>query len=89
MVQSGKNLVCHLPPQNPLRSLSPQRARSAKNIIAHTMASNSAPIPPLFKAENPTLTFSASKDGKLRATYTGWDDARACASGAMVERGAP
>jgi hypothetical protein len=53
------------------------------------MAQNSAPIPPLFKAENATLAFSASKDGKLRVTYAGWDDARACASGAMVERRAP
>jgi hypothetical protein len=58
-------------------------------IIAHTMASNSPPIPPLLKADTATLAFSASKDGKLRVTYAEWDDARPCASGAMVERGAP
>jgi hypothetical protein len=44
------------------------------------MASNSAPIAPLLKADTATLTFSASKDGKLRVTYAEWDDARACAS---------
>jgi hypothetical protein len=45
------------------------------------MASNSAVIPPLFKAENPTLTFSASKDGKLRVNYAGWDDAKVALEG--------
>jgi NADPH:quinone reductase-like Zn-dependent oxidoreductase len=34
---------------------------SRENIIAHTMASNSAVIPPLLKAKN----LSASKDGKF------------------------
>jgi hypothetical protein len=58
-------------------------------IIAHDMASDSAAIAPLLKADTATWTFSASKDGKLRVTYAEWDDARACASGAMVERGAP
>jgi hypothetical protein len=60
-----------------------------REVFAHTMAQNSAAIPPLLKADTATLTFSASKDGKLRGTYAEWDDARACASGAMVERGAP
>jgi hypothetical protein len=30
------------------------------------------PIPPLFKAERPTLIFEASKDGKLVIRYQGW-----------------
>jgi alkylation response protein AidB-like acyl-CoA dehydrogenase len=60
---------------------------AAEIVFAHDMASNSAAITPLLKADTATLTFSASKDGKLRATYAEWDDARACASGAMVERG--
>jgi hypothetical protein len=48
-------------------------------IVAHTMASNSAP--PLLKAEVAVLSFSASKDGKLRVTYTGWDDAKVALEG--------
>jgi hypothetical protein len=58
-------------------------------IIAHDMESKTDQIPPLLKADTATLAFSASKDGKIRVTYAEWDDARACASGAMVERGAP
>jgi hypothetical protein len=45
------------------------------------MASNSAPIPPLLKADAATLAFSASKDGKLRVTYAGWDDAKVALEG--------
>jgi ABC-type uncharacterized transport system substrate-binding protein len=37
-----------------------------REVFAHTMAQNSAPIPPLLKADMATLAFSASKDGKLR-----------------------
>jgi hypothetical protein len=40
-------------------------------VFAHDMASNSAVIPPLFKADAATLTFSASKDGKIRVTQNG------------------
>jgi hypothetical protein len=32
--------------------------------------------PPLFKADSANLTVSASKDGKLRVVYGGWDDAK-------------
>ena len=37
--------------------------------------------PPLFKAESANLTVSASKDGKLRVVYAGWDDARSSQEG--------
>jgi len=33
-------------------------------------------IPPLFKADAVNIAVSASKDGKLRVVYAGWDDAR-------------
>jgi hypothetical protein len=33
-------------------------------------------IPPLFKAESVNIAVSASKDGKLRVVYGGWDDAK-------------
>jgi hypothetical protein len=45
---------------------------SPEIVFAHDMASNSAAIAPLLKADTATLTFSASKDGKLRVTYAGW-----------------
>jgi hypothetical protein len=45
------------------------------------MASNSAAIAPLLKAETATLAFSASKDGKLRVVYAGWDDAKVALEG--------
>jgi hypothetical protein len=34
------------------------------------------PIAPLFKAESVNNLVSASKDGKLRVVYGGWDDAK-------------
>jgi hypothetical protein len=42
-----------------------------REVFAHDMALNSAPIPPLLKEDTATLAFSASKDGKLRVTYAG------------------
>jgi hypothetical protein len=30
-------------------------------------------IPPYFKAENATLSFYASKDGKISVSYQDWD----------------
>jgi hypothetical protein len=33
-------------------------------------------IAPLFKAETVNIAVSASKDGKLRVVYAGWDDAK-------------
>jgi hypothetical protein len=39
-------------------------------------AAQSRGIPPLFKADSANLTVSASKDGKLRVVYGGWDDAK-------------
>jgi hypothetical protein len=35
-----------------------------------------ADISPLFKADTVNLAISASKDGKLRVVYAGWDDAK-------------
>jgi hypothetical protein len=47
---------------HPLRSLRSRRPREE--------------FPPLFKADSANLTVSASKDGKLRMVYGGWDDAK-------------
>jgi hypothetical protein len=38
-------------------------------------------IPPLFKADSANLTVWASKDGKLRMVYGGWDDAKERSAG--------
>jgi hypothetical protein len=38
-------------------------------------------IPPLFKADAVNIAVSASKDGKLRVVYAGWDDARSSQEG--------
>jgi hypothetical protein len=43
-------------------------------------------IPPLFKADTANLTVSASKDGKLRVVYAGWDDANAGAHGVEARK---
>ena len=42
-------------------------------------------IPPLFKAENPTMTFSASKDTKLSANYHGRDQNKVALEGQAFE----
>jgi hypothetical protein len=41
-----------------------------------TTASPSSEIAPLFKADAVNIAVSASKDGKLRVVYGGWDDAK-------------
>ena len=33
-------------------------------------------VAPLFKADAVNIAVSASKDGKLRVVYAGWDDAK-------------
>jgi hypothetical protein len=38
-----------------------------------------------LKADTATLTFSASKDGKLRVVYGGWDDAKVALPGEVFE----
>jgi hypothetical protein len=43
----------------------------APEVFAHDMASISAAIPPLLKADMAILAFSASKDGKIRVTCSG------------------
>jgi hypothetical protein len=40
-------------------------------------AAQPADISPLFKADPVNLALSASKDGKLRVVYAGWEDAKA------------
>ena len=42
-----------------------------------SVAAQSRGIPPLFKADTVNIAVSASKDGKLRVVYAGWDDANA------------
>jgi putative tryptophan/tyrosine transport system substrate-binding protein len=39
-----------------------------------------------FKADTANLTVSASKDGKLRVVYAGWDDANAGAHGVEARK---
>jgi hypothetical protein len=50
------------------------------------MAPNSAPNPPLLKADTATLTFSASKDGKNCVTYAGWEDTKTVLEGQLMRR---
>jgi hypothetical protein len=44
-------------------------------------------LPPsaLLSADTATITFAAQKDGTLRATYQGWEDARIFRPGEHVE----
>jgi hypothetical protein len=48
-------------------------------------AAQSRGIPPLFKADCVNLAVSASKDGKLRVVYGGWDDAKVIPGGASTD----
>jgi hypothetical protein len=41
-----------------------------------SVAAQSRGIPPLFKVDTVNIAVSASKDGKLRVVYGGWDDAK-------------
>src|ERR1700758_3960211 len=53
-----------------------------------SVASVAAPprgIPPLFKADTVNIAVSASKDGKLRVVYGGWDDAKVIPGGASTD----
>jgi hypothetical protein len=45
------------------------------------MESETHKIPPLLTAETAVLSFSASKDGKLRVNYLNWDDAKVALAG--------
>jgi hypothetical protein len=42
-------------------------------------------IPPLFKADTVNIAVSASKDGKLRVVYGGWDDAKVVLPNEVLE----
>ena len=56
--------------------------------MAHSSALADSPLSPdssLFKADTATLVFSASKDGKIRVIYTGWDDAKVVLPGDVFE----
>jgi hypothetical protein len=53
-----------------------------------SIASVAAPargIPPLFKADTVNIAVSASKDGKLRVVYGGWDDAKVVLPNEVLE----
>ena len=39
---------------------------------------------PLFKADNATLSFYATKDGKISVSYQGWDQSKTVLEGATV-----
>ena len=41
-------------------------------------------IAPLFKADNATLSFYATKDGKISINYQGWDQSKTVLEGATV-----
>jgi hypothetical protein len=51
-----------------------------------SVAAQSRGIPPLFKADTVNIAVSASKDGKLRVVYAGWDDANAGAHGVEARK---
>jgi hypothetical protein len=38
-------------------------------------------IAPLFKADNATLSFYATKDGKISVSYQGWDQSKVVLDG--------
>jgi hypothetical protein len=42
-------------------------------------------IPPLFKADTATVTFSRLPDGKIRVNYAGWEALRASRQGGVTE----
>ena len=39
---------------------------------------------PLFKADNATLSFYSTKDGKIRVSYQGWDQSKTVLAGQTV-----
>jgi hypothetical protein len=38
-------------------------------------------IPPLFKADSATLSFYATKDGRITVAYQGWDQSKVVLDG--------
>jgi hypothetical protein len=67
-----------------------KQAGSGRRYFAVTPDSMAGqPCPPtasaLLSADNATITFAAQKDGSLRATYQGWEDARIFRPGEHVE----
>ena len=42
-------------------------------------------IPPLFKADTATLTFSKQANGQVRVVYAGWDDNKVVLEGQVFE----
>ena len=49
------------------------------------MSSKTPQISPLFKAEKPTLTFYASKDGKVSVSYQNWESNKVVLEGEVFE----
>jgi len=39
---------------------------------------------PLFKADNATLSFYSTKDGKISVSYQGWDQSKTVLAGQTV-----
>ena len=46
---------------------------------------NSSKTPPLLKADMATLSFYATKDGKVSVSYPGWDDRKVVLLGQAFE----
>jgi hypothetical protein len=61
------------------------RASGAHPSSVASVAAQSRGIPPLFKADTANLTVSASRDGKLRVVYGGWDDAKVVLPNEVLE----
>jgi hypothetical protein len=78
--------------QGLLRPISNNRRKVSVEFIAYATASfetgdplHAPDISPLFKADAVNIAVSASKDGKLRVVYAGWDDAKAVLPGEVLE----
>lgn len=57
-----------------------------KESSTNSMDTAKRPASPLLSADpRAVLTFEAQKDGKLRATYAGWEDAKVFQPGEWVE----
>jgi hypothetical protein len=44
-------------------------------------SASSSDIAPLFKADSATLSFYATKDGKITVSYQGWDQSKVVLDG--------
>ena len=59
--------------------VAPGRTRSTREVFRQVMPIFE--IAPLFKADNATLSFYATKDGKISVSYQGWDQSKTVLEG--------